>query len=201
VPRERVRPRNPRCRHRRVALLAKITTTLDVISGGRAILGLGAAYFEEEHRAYGFDFPPLRERLERLEEALQIARLMFTHEESSFEGRHYRTDHVVNNPQPLRGDIPILVGGSGERRTLRMVARYADACNVLGDVDRTRHLMGVLDRHCEGGRPRPAGDHPRTDSHGDDRADARRSDGQARRRQARRDARRVAAHDGDGGRP
>jgi alkanesulfonate monooxygenase SsuD/methylene tetrahydromethanopterin reductase-like flavin-dependent oxidoreductase (luciferase family) len=83
---------------RNPALLAKITTILDVISGGRAILGLGAAYFEDEHRACGFEFPPLKERLERLEEAVQIARAMFAQEESSFQGRHYRTDHVLNSP-------------------------------------------------------------------------------------------------------
>jgi len=135
--------------YRNPALFAKLTTTLDIISGGRAIFGIGAAWYEEEHRAFGFEFPPLRERFERLEEALQIARAMFTQEESSFEGRYYRTDHVLNNPRPLRGDIPIMVGGSGERKTLRMVAQYADACNVFGDVERTRHLMGVLERHCE----------------------------------------------------
>jgi F420-dependent oxidoreductase-like protein len=135
--------------YRNPALLAKITTTLDVISRGRAIFGIGAAWYEDEHRAYGFDFPPLKERFERLEEALQIARLMFTQEESSFEGVHYRTENVLNNPRPLRGDIPIVVGGSGERKTLRLVAEYADGCNVFGDPERVRHLMGVLDAHCE----------------------------------------------------
>lgn len=135
--------------YRNPALLAKITTTLDVISGGRAVLGLGAAWFEEEHDAYDFAFPPLRERFERLEDALRIARAMFTQQESSVAGRHYSTENVLNSPQPLRGDIPILVGGSGERKTLRLVAQYADGCNVFGDVERARHLMGVLDRHCE----------------------------------------------------
>jgi F420-dependent oxidoreductase-like protein len=135
--------------YRNPALLAKTTTTLDVISGGRAILGLGAAWYEDEHDAYGFDFPPLKERFERLEEALQIVRAMFTQEESSFEGRYYRTHDVLNNPRPLRGDIPIMIGGSGERKTLRMVAQYADACNLFGDVERVRHLLGVLEGHCE----------------------------------------------------
>src|SRR5919199_2685847 len=135
--------------YRNPALLAKITTTLDVISGGRAILGLGAAWFEEEHEAYGYDFPPLRERFEHLEDALQIARAMFTQDEPSFEGRHHRIDHVLNNPRPLRGDIPIMVGGSGERKTLRLVARYADACNLFGDLERSQHLLGVLRGHCE----------------------------------------------------
>src|SRR3954454_23530307 len=135
--------------YRNPALLAKITTTLDVISGGRAILGLGAAGSEEEHDAYGYRFPPLGERFEHLEDALRIARLMFTEEEPSFEGRHHRIDHALNNPRPLRGDIPIMVGGSGERKTLRLVAQYADGSNLFGEVDRVRHLMGVLDGHCE----------------------------------------------------
>jgi F420-dependent oxidoreductase-like protein len=135
--------------YRNPALVAKITTTIDVISGGRAVLGLGAAWNEEEHAAYGFRFPPLRERFERLEDALRIARAMFTQQESSVAGRHHSTAGAINSPQPLRGDIPIVVGGSGERKTLRFVAQYADGCNVFGDVDRVRHLMDVLDRHCE----------------------------------------------------
>jgi F420-dependent oxidoreductase-like protein len=135
--------------YRNPALLAKITTTLDVISRGRAFLGIGAAWYEDEHEAFGFEFPPLRERFERLEEALQIARAMFTQQQSSFEGKHYRTRDVINSPQPLRGDIPIVVGGSGERKTLRLVATYADGCNIFGDVERARHLLEVLTRHCE----------------------------------------------------
>jgi F420-dependent oxidoreductase-like protein len=134
--------------YRNPALLAKITTTIDVLSGGRAILGIGGAWYEEEHRAYGFDFPPIGERLARLGEALQIARAMFTQEQASFEGRYYRVENVMNNPRPIRGDIPILVGGSGERKTLKLVAQYADACNIFGDPDRVRHLLGVLDAHC-----------------------------------------------------
>jgi F420-dependent oxidoreductase-like protein len=135
--------------YRNPALLAKITTTIDVISRGRAVLGLGAAWNEEEHDAYGIPFPPLRERFERLEDALRIARAMFTEPESSVVGTHHSTSGALNIPQPLRGDIPILVGGSGERKTLRLVAQYADGCNVFGDPERVRHLMGVLDRHCE----------------------------------------------------
>jgi F420-dependent oxidoreductase-like protein len=135
--------------YRNPALMAKIATTLDIISGGRAILGLGAAWYEEEHDAYGFDFPPLRERFEHLEDALQIARLMFTEAEPSFEGRHHSIRNILNNPKPIRGDIPIMVGGSGERKTLRLVAKYADACNLFGDVERVKHLLGVLERHCE----------------------------------------------------
>jgi F420-dependent oxidoreductase-like protein len=135
--------------YRNPALLAKLTTTLDIISGGRAVLGLGAAWNDEEHAAYGIPFPPLRERFERLEDALRIARAMFTQEESSVDGRHHSTQGAINNPQPVRGDIPIMVGGSGERKTLRLVAQYADGCNIFGDVERARHLMGVLDGHCE----------------------------------------------------
>jgi alkanesulfonate monooxygenase SsuD/methylene tetrahydromethanopterin reductase-like flavin-dependent oxidoreductase (luciferase family) len=120
-----------------------------VISGGRAIHSLGAGWYEEEHRAYGFEFPPLKERFERLEDALRISRAMFTQESATIEGLHHRVKDVLNNPRPLRGDIPILVGGSGERKTLRLVAQYANGCNVFGDPERLRHLMGVLDAHCE----------------------------------------------------
>jgi F420-dependent oxidoreductase-like protein len=135
--------------YRNPALHAKITTTLDVISGGRAWHGIGAAWFEGEHQAYGFDFPPIAERFERLEEALQIARAMFTEERATVSGKHFRADGALNNPKPIRGDIPIMIGGSGERKTLRMVAQYADGCNLFGDVDRTRHLLGVLESHCD----------------------------------------------------
>jgi F420-dependent oxidoreductase-like protein len=135
--------------YRNPALLAKTATTLDVLSGGRAFLGIGAAWFEEEHLAYGFGFPPLKERFERLEDALNIARRMFTDEESSYAGTHHSTENALNNPRPIRGDIPILIGGSGERKTLRMVAEYADGSNIFGDLDRVRHLLGVLADHCE----------------------------------------------------
>jgi len=135
--------------YRNPALHAKMTTTLDLISGGRAIHGLGAAWFEAEHQAYGVRFPPLKERFEHLEDALRIARAMFTQEQPSVEGTHHHVADVLNNPRPIRGDIPILIGGSGERKTLRLVAQYADGCNLFGDVERVRHLLGVLDRHCE----------------------------------------------------
>jgi F420-dependent oxidoreductase-like protein len=135
--------------YRNPALAAKITTTVDVISGGRAWHGLGAGWFEDEHRAYGFEFPPLKERFERLEEALQISRSMFTEERTTFAGKHFHADGAFNNPKPIRGDIPILIGGSGERKTLRLVAQYADGCNLFGDPERAKHLLGVLERHCE----------------------------------------------------
>jgi F420-dependent oxidoreductase-like protein len=136
--------------YRNPALLAKEVTTLDVISSGRAILGIGAAWNDEEHAGYGFDFPPIGERFDRLEEALEICRAMFTQPRPSFTGRHYRIDQALNVPRPIRPDgIPILVGGSGERRTLPLVARYADACNLFGDVATIRHKLEVLERHCE----------------------------------------------------
>ena len=113
------------------------------------MLGLGAAWFEDEHTAYGFDFPPLKERFEHLEDALNIARRMFTEEVATYEGTHHSIHGALNNPRPLRGDIPILIGGSGEKKTLRMVAQYADGSNFFGDVERVKHLLGVLEGHCE----------------------------------------------------
>lgn len=131
------------------AHLAKQVTTLDVASGGRAILGIGGAWYEEEHRAYGFPFPPLKERLSRLEEAVRICRSMFDSEATEFAGRYYRVDGALNVPRPVRERVPILIGGGGERRTLRMVARYADLCNVIGDPATVRHKLEVLRGHCE----------------------------------------------------
>lgn len=134
--------------YRNPALHAKVTTTLDIISGGRAWHGLGAAWFEDEHRAYGVDFPSLGRRFELLEDALRIARAMFTEERATVAGPHLGVDAALNNPKPLRGDIPIVIGGNGERKTLRLVAQYADGCNVFGDVAPARHLMDVLEGHC-----------------------------------------------------
>lgn len=135
--------------YRNPALLAKAATTLDVVSGGRAVLGIGAAWNDEEHNGYGFAFPPVAERMARLEEALQICRAMFCEERPSFAGVHYRIDRVLNHPRPIQdGGIPILVGGGGERRTLDLVARYADACNIFGDVATIHHKLDVLERHC-----------------------------------------------------
>jgi F420-dependent oxidoreductase-like protein len=135
--------------YRNPALLAKATTTLDVISGGRTWLGIGAAWFEGEHRAYGFEFPPLKVRFEMLEDALNVMRAMFTQERASYEGRHFTVREAYNNPKPLRGDIPIMIGGSGERKTLRLVAKYADGCNLFGDPTTARHKLDVLERHCD----------------------------------------------------
>jgi F420-dependent oxidoreductase-like protein len=135
--------------YRNPALLAKVTTTLDVISGGRTWLGIGAAWFEGEHLAYGYEFPPLKVRFEMLEDALQVMRAMFTQERASYEGKHFSVREAYNNPKPLRGDIPIVIGGSGERKTLRLVAGYADGCNLFGDAATARHKLDVLERHCE----------------------------------------------------
>ena len=135
--------------YRNPAHLAKIVTTLDVISGGRAILGIGAAWYDVEHEGLGFDFPPAGERLDRLEEALRICRAMFTEEAPSFEGRYYRVHEARNVPGPVRaGGPPVLVGGGGEKRTLRLVARYADMANITGDPATVAHKVGVLRAHC-----------------------------------------------------
>ncbi|MET0602475.1 MAG: LLM class F420-dependent oxidoreductase [Baekduia sp.] len=135
--------------YRNPAQHAKITTTLDIISGGRAFHGIGAGWFEAEHDAYGYAFPPISERFERLEDHLRIVRAMFTEDQATVAGTHHSVTDAYNNPKPLRGDIPILIGGSGERKTLRMVAQYADGCNLFGDPERAKHLLGVLESHCE----------------------------------------------------
>jgi F420-dependent oxidoreductase-like protein len=137
--------------YRNPALLAKTATTLDVLSGGRAILGLGAAWFEGEHQAFGFEFPPIKERMDRLDEALSIARGMFEHERSTFTGRYSRTQDVINMPRPVRaGGPPILVGGGGEQRTLRIAAKHADMTHwfPLG-LEGLAHKTDVLRRYCE----------------------------------------------------
>ena len=135
--------------YRNPALLAKIVTTLDVISGGRAILGLGAAWYDVEHEGLGFEFPPVKERMDRLEEAVQICRAMFAADHATFEGKHYAISDARNLPRPVRPDgIPIMIGGGGEKRTLKLVAQYADACNIAGDLATIRHKIEVLHRHC-----------------------------------------------------
>lgn len=135
--------------YRNPALLAKMVTTLDVISGGRAILGIGAAWYEPEHEGLGFEFPPVPERMARLEEAVKICRAMFTEDSPSFRGAHYRIEDARNLPRPLQpGGPPIMIGGSGERRTLRLVAEHADLCNITGSADTVRRLLGVLRDHC-----------------------------------------------------
>jgi len=133
---------------RNPGVLAKAVTTLDVISGGRAMLGIGAGWDAGEHEAYGLTFPAIKERMDRLDEALTVCRSLFREQRSSFSGVQYTLHEAWNSPKPLAGDIPILVGGGGERRTLKLVAKHADACNVFGDATILRHKFGVLDRHC-----------------------------------------------------
>lgn len=135
--------------YRKPGLLAKAVTTLDVLSGGRAWLGIGAAWFEEEARGLGLDFPPLGERFERLEEALQICLQMWGDDDSPYSGRHYQLERTLSSPQPLqRPHPPILIGGGGERKTLRLVAQYAQACNLFPSPELARKL-DVLRGHCE----------------------------------------------------
>jgi len=135
--------------YRSPGILAKIVTTLDIISRGRAILGIGAAWYDVEHRGLGIDYPGDRVRLDMLEEAVQVCRAMFTGDDVSFSGDHYRLDHARNLPRPVQAGGPkIMIGGGGEKRTLRLVAQYADKCNVTGDVSTLIRKREVLHRHC-----------------------------------------------------
>src|SRR5580700_6320976 len=136
--------------YRHPGLLAKTVTTLDVLSGGRAELGIGAAWYEREHRGLGVPYPPTAERYERLEETLQICFQMWSDDNGPYEGRHYHLAETLCSPQPVSTPRPrVLIGGGGERKTLRLVARYADACNIIGDVETVTHKVGVLRRHCQ----------------------------------------------------
>jgi F420-dependent oxidoreductase-like protein len=136
--------------YRHPGLLAKTVTTLDVLSGGRAELGIGAAWYEREHRGLGVPFPPLAERFERLEEALQICEQMWSDDNGPYEGKHYQLAETLCSPAPVSSPRPrILIGGSGERKTLRLVAAYADACNLFGDAATLAHKLEVLRRHCD----------------------------------------------------
>jgi F420-dependent oxidoreductase-like protein len=135
--------------HRTLPQLGKQVATLDVLSGGRAFCGLGAAWHEREHGLYGWDFPPLAARYARLEDALQLLPLLWGPGAPRFEGRTITVPEAICYPRPLQERVPLLVGGSGERRTLRLVARHADACNLFGEPDVVRHKVGVLRAHCE----------------------------------------------------
>jgi alkanesulfonate monooxygenase SsuD/methylene tetrahydromethanopterin reductase-like flavin-dependent oxidoreductase (luciferase family) len=135
--------------YRNPAFLAKVVTTLDVVSSGRAILGIGAAWNERESRAYGYDWPSTAERFDRLEDALQICRGMFTQERTTFAGKIHHVEDALNVPRPVQlGGPRILIGGGGERKTLRLTARYADMWNGFGGPDDVRHKLDVLQRHC-----------------------------------------------------
>ena len=136
--------------YRNPALLVKEVTTLDVISKGRAIFGIGAAWNESEHRGYGYEFPPIAERMERLDEAVTIAKLMFTEERASFQGKHYRIDRALNSPRPVQpGGPKILIGGGGERKTLRILAKHGDIGHWFGgDLEDLKRKKRVFEEHC-----------------------------------------------------
>jgi F420-dependent oxidoreductase-like protein len=137
--------------YRHPGLLAKIATTLDVLSGGRAMLGLGAAWYEREHLALGVPFPPLKQRFEQLEEALQICLQMWSDEDGPYQGRHFQLAETMNVPQNVSQPRPkLMVGGGGERKTLRLVAKYADANNLFSSSpEQVAHKLEVLREHCE----------------------------------------------------
>ncbi len=143
--------------YRHPGILVKTVTTLDVLSHGRAYFGVGAAWNEEEHRGLGVPFPPLAERFERLEETLQIAHQMWSDDDNPFEGKHYQLARQLNSPESVQKPRPpILIGGSGERKTLRLVAQYSDACNLSARLgkDELQHKLDVLRDHCQSiGRP------------------------------------------------
>ncbi len=144
--------------YRQAGLWAKLATTLDVLSGGRAWLGIGAAWNQQESEALGFPFPPLGQRFEMLEETLKVVHAMWSGErgsEAAFHGRHYHLDRMLNSPQAIRRPHPpIMIGGGGEQKTLRLVARYGDATNIFGGPDNLRHKYAVLRERCEEvGRP------------------------------------------------
>ena len=136
--------------YRNPAILAKIVTSLDVISRGRAFLGIGAAWFDVEHEGLGVDFPPVKERFERLEEALTICRAMFRGERPTFEGRHYRVKDAINSPAPItEGGPPIMIGGQGEKKTLRLMAEHAEMANLITGYDELPRKLEVLAGHCD----------------------------------------------------
>jgi F420-dependent oxidoreductase-like protein len=136
--------------YRHPGLLAKIVTTLDVVSEGRAELGIGAAWYEREHLGLGVPFPPTAERFERLEEALQICLQMWSDDDGPFDGKHYQLAATLCRPEPVSTPRPrILIGGGGEQKTLRLVAQYADACNIIAEPSLLGHKIDVLRRHCD----------------------------------------------------
>jgi F420-dependent oxidoreductase-like protein len=138
--------------YRYPGILVKTATTLDVLSGGRAYLGIGAAWNQQESVGLGVPFPSVAERFERLEETLQIAKQMWSANNGPYEGKHYQLAQTLCSPQPLsKPHPPIMIGGTGEKKTLRLVAQYADACNLFAGMglDVVRHKLGVLKQHCE----------------------------------------------------
>jgi F420-dependent oxidoreductase-like protein len=134
--------------YRHPAVLAKMAATVDHISGGRVVLGLGAGWQENEHRQYGIPFYTIAERLARLDEACQVIQSLYRDKSASFQGKYYQLDAASLEPKPLQSPLPLLIGGGGEKVTLRITARWADEWNVWGDVDTLRRKMGILDKHC-----------------------------------------------------
>jgi F420-dependent oxidoreductase-like protein len=134
--------------YRHPAVLANQAVTLDHLSGGRLVLGLGAGWQENEHDAYGITLPPVKERLDRLEEACQVVKGLLTQPRTTFEGSYYTLHDAPCEPKPLQDPLPLLIGGGGERRTLRIAARFADEWNVWGTPELLAHKCGVLDQHC-----------------------------------------------------
>ena len=134
--------------YRHPAVLAKMAATLDHITDGRVVLGLGSGWQENEHRQYGIPFYTVAERLQRLDEACQVIKLLFTEREASFAGRFYQLEHASLEPKPVQRPLPLLIGGGGERVTLRITARYADEWNVWGTPEILQQKMSILDGHC-----------------------------------------------------
>jgi len=136
--------------YRNPALLAKMASTVDVLSHGRLVLGIGAGWYEHEYLAYGYPYPSTRERLQRLDEAVNIILAMWTQDEPVFEGKYYSIHGAINQPKGAqKPHIPLLIGGGGEKVTLRLVAQYANACNIGGDIPTIKHKLDVLKQHCE----------------------------------------------------
>ena len=148
VPRIRLGPLVTGNTYRHPAVLAKMAATVDRISGGRVVLGLGAGWQENEHRQYGIPLYAIGERLARLDEACQVIKSLFTEERSRFDGKYYQLEEASLEPKPVQDPLPLLIGGGGEQVTLRITARWADEWNVWGDVETLRHKMAVLERHC-----------------------------------------------------
>jgi F420-dependent oxidoreductase-like protein len=149
VPRIRIGPLVSGNTYRHPAVLAKMASTVDQISGGRVVLGLGAGWQENEHRAYGIEFSTVRGRLERLDEACQVIKALFSQPRANVQGKYYQLTDAPLEPKPVQKPLPLLVGGGGEKVTLRIAAQYADEWNYWGDPATIRHKMAVLDRHCE----------------------------------------------------
>lgn len=136
--------------YRNPALLAHMASTVDVLSHGRLDFGIGAGWYEHEYRAYGYDYPAAPDRLRRLREALQVILAMWTQEEAVFEGTYYQVRGAINQPKGVqKPHIPLLIGGGGEQVTLKLVAQYADACNIYGDLETIQRKYAILKQHCE----------------------------------------------------